>query len=72
MWQVYLIRKIVICLDKLWKTTHNVKHGSSVRMKTIGIPHVSFIQWIKNCLPNVGQITLGSNYTKHYLGVGHA
>ena len=32
LWQVYLIRKIVICLAKLGKL-HNVKHGSSVRIK---------------------------------------
>ena len=39
--------KIAICLAKLWKTTHNVKHGSSVRINH-STPHVSFIQGIQN------------------------
>ena len=44
---IYHHCKIAICLAKLWKTTHNVKHGSSVRINH-SIPHVSFIQGIQN------------------------
>ena len=39
--------KFAICLAKLWKTTHNVKHGSSLGLYH-SIPHVSFIQGIQN------------------------
>ena len=44
---IYHHCKIAICLAKLWKTTHNVKHGSSVRINH-STSHVSFIQGIQN------------------------